>query len=145
MKPRLVDLAIVLGRVGLGGLLILAGMLKARAPGAFATEIANYQLWPAVAPYVAATLPMIELGLGVALIAAPRGWRRAAAFGAALLLAGFTFAVGSVYFRGLNIDCGCFGTGGGPITFVTILRNLTLLGVALALVRFQAPRAGDQA
>ena len=136
---------IALGRVGLGGFLVLAGLLKARAPGAFATEIANYQLWPAVAPYVAATLPMIELGLGVALIAAPRAWRRAAALAAALLLAGFTFAVGSVYVRGLNIDCGCFGTGGGPITFVTILRNLALLGAALALVRFQAPQAGDPA
>ena len=139
------DLLIALGRVGLGGLLIVAGLLKARAPGAFATEIANYQLWPAVAPYVAATLPMIELGLGAALIAAPRAWRRAAGLGAALLLVGFTLAVGSVYFRGLNIDCGCFGTGGGPITFVTILRNLALLGVALALVRFQAPRVGDPA
>ena len=48
---------------------------------------------------------------------------------------------GRAYFRHINIDCGCFGTGGGPITFVTLLRNLALLAVACALVRFQAPSA----
>jgi uncharacterized membrane protein YphA (DoxX/SURF4 family) len=130
---------VLLARLGLGGLLVLAGFLKLRAPSAFATEIANYQLLPSVAPYVAVTLPMIELVLGGTLIAAPRVWRRSAALGAALLLVGFTVAVGAAYFRHINIDCGCFGTGGGPITFLTVLRNLSLLGVASALVAFQAP------
>lgn len=142
---RIVAALVLLGRFGLGGLLVLAGALKVRAPGAFATEIANYQLLAAVAPYVAAALPMIELALGGALIAAPRAWRQAAAGGAALLLGGFTVAVGSAYFRRINIDCGCFGTGGGPITLFTLLRNLGLLGVACALVRAWAPAPRDRA
>ena len=145
MRRRGVEVLILVARAGLGGLLIVAGALKIRAPGAFATEIGNYQLLPAVAPYLtpylAAVLPTIELALGAALLVAPRAWRQAAALGAALLLVGFTTAVGSAYFRHINIDCGCFGTGGGPITLVTLLRNLALEAIACALVRFQAPPA----
>ena len=125
-------LALVL-RLGLGGLLLVAGALKLRAPIAFATEIANYQLIPAVAPYVAAVLPVLELVIGAALVFAPRAWRRAAALAALGLLATFTVAVASVTLRRINIDCGCFGTGGGPITGLTILRNLGLMAAAAAL------------
>jgi uncharacterized membrane protein YphA (DoxX/SURF4 family) len=120
-------------RLGLGGLLIVAGALKLRAPVAFATEIANYQLVPAVAPYVAAVLPVLELVLGGALVIAPRAWRRGAALAALGLLATFTVAVGSAYFRRINIDCGCFGTGGGPITGLTLARNVGLMAVAALL------------
>ncbi|HVU53100.1 MAG TPA: MauE/DoxX family redox-associated membrane protein [Polyangia bacterium] len=126
-------LALVL-RLGLGGLLIVAGALKLRAPVAFATEIANYQLVPAVAPYVAAVLPVLELVVGGALVVAPRAWRRAAALGALGMLAAFTFAVASAYFRRINIDCGCFGTGGGPITGLTLARNLVLMAAAATIV-----------
>jgi uncharacterized membrane protein YphA (DoxX/SURF4 family) len=123
-------------RLGLGGLLLLAGALKLRAPVAFATEIANYQLLPALAPYVAAVLPVVELVIGGALVVAPRAWRRAAALGALALLATFTVAVGSAFFRRINIDCGCFGTGGGPITGLTLARNVVLMAAAAAIVAF---------
>jgi uncharacterized membrane protein YphA (DoxX/SURF4 family) len=129
-------LALVL-RVGLGGLLVVAGGLKLRAPVAFATEIANYQLVPAVAPYVAAVLPIVELVVGGALLVAPRAWRRAAALAALGLLAAFTFAVASAYFRRINIDCGCFGTGGGPITGLTLARNLGLMAAAGLIMRHE--------
>ena len=121
-------------RLGLGGLLIVAGVLKLRAPVAFATEIANYQLFPAVAPYVAAVLPVLELVVGGALVVAPRAWRRAAALGALGMLATFTVAVASAYFRRINIDCGCFGTGGGPITGLTLVRNVVLMTAAATIV-----------
>jgi uncharacterized membrane protein YphA (DoxX/SURF4 family) len=126
-------LALVL-RFGLGGLLVVAGALKLRAPVAFATEIANYQLVPAIAPYVAAVLPVLELVVGGALVVATRAWRRAAALAALGLLAAFTVAVASAYLRRINIDCGCFGTGGGPITGLTLARNLVLMAVAALIV-----------
>jgi uncharacterized membrane protein YphA (DoxX/SURF4 family) len=132
MKAAKAALALVL-RLGLGGLLVVAGALKLRAPVAFATEIANYQLLPALAPYLAAVLPVVELVIGGALVLAPRAWRRAAALGALALLAAFTVAVGSAFFRRINIDCGCFGTGGGPITGLTLARNAVLMAVAAML------------
>jgi uncharacterized membrane protein YphA (DoxX/SURF4 family) len=130
----MIALALGVLRVGLGGLLVVAGALKLRAPVAFATEIANYQLVPAVAPYVAAVLPLVELVVGGALLVAPRAWRRAAALAALGLIAAFTVAVASAYFRHINIDCGCFGTGGGPITGLTLLRNLALMATAALIV-----------
>src|SRR4029079_17019695 len=101
----------------------------------FATEIANYQLTPAAAPYLAVALPTVELVLAAAIVVAPRAWRRAAALGALALFGTFTVAVASAYFRRINIDCGCFGTGGGPISALTLLRNLTLIAAAALLLR----------
>lgn len=121
-------------RLGVGGVLLVAGVLKLRAPGAFATEIANYQLFPAVAPYLAATLPVAEIVIGLAVLAAPRAWRRAGALAALASFAAFAVAVGSAYFRRINIDCGCFGTGGGPITALTLARNVVLMCAAAGLI-----------
>lgn len=121
-------------RVGLAGLLLVAGALKLRAPAAFAVEIANYQLFPGVAPYLAATLPAVEVLLGIGLLVFPLVWRRAAALGVLALLPIFAVAIGSAYLRHINIDCGCFGTGGSPITILTLLRNLLLIGAAVGLL-----------
>ena len=46
----------------------------------------------------------------------------------------------AAYLRGINIDCGCFGGGGGPITWVTILRNLLLMAAAGAVLRLEGRR-----
>jgi uncharacterized membrane protein YphA (DoxX/SURF4 family) len=127
---------VLLARLAVGALLLVAGALKLRAPVAFATEIANYQLFPAVAPYLGAVLPVVELVIGAALVVAPRAWRRAAALGALGLFATFTVAVASAYFRRINIDCGCFGTGGGPITALTLARNVGLMTAAALALRF---------
>jgi uncharacterized membrane protein YphA (DoxX/SURF4 family) len=121
-------------RLIVGGVLVVAGALKLRAPADFATEIANYQLFPDVAPYLAATLPVAELLIGVVVLAAPRAWRRAGALAALASFAAFTVAVASAYFRRINIDCGCFGTGGGPITALTLVRNVALMTAAAALL-----------
>jgi uncharacterized membrane protein YphA (DoxX/SURF4 family) len=121
-------------RFVLGGVLIVAGALKLRAPGVFATEIANYQLFPFVAPYLAVVLPVVELVVGGALLVAPRAWRRAAALVALALFVQFTVAVAAAYFRHINIDCGCFGTGGGPINALTLVRNVALLSAAGFLI-----------
>ncbi|HEY2899450.1 MAG TPA: MauE/DoxX family redox-associated membrane protein [Polyangia bacterium] len=134
---RLLLLALL--RLALAAVLIVAGTLKLRDPTAFATEISNYQLLPALAPYLAAALPVTEALVGVALLVFPAAWRRSAALAAAALFAMFLLAVGSAYLRGINIECGCFGTGGGPITALTLLRNLLLIAAALAVLRWEHP------
>jgi uncharacterized membrane protein YphA (DoxX/SURF4 family) len=127
-------------RVLLGGLLLAAGALKLRAPASFATEIANYQLVPALAPYLAATLPAIELVVGIALVGLPRRWRRSAALVALGLFAAFLVAVTSAFLRHVNIACGCFGAGGGPISALTVARNSCLVLAAAALLALEGPR-----
>jgi putative oxidoreductase len=133
-RPRPAAIVRALMRLGLGVLFVVAGALKWRDPAGFAQEIVNYHLWPGLAPYLAAVLPTIEITVGVALLAAPLPWRRAAAAAIAVVTAGFTLAVGSAVARGLDISCGCFGAGSGRVTWLTVLRNLALLGAALWLV-----------
>jgi putative oxidoreductase len=121
-------------RIVLGALLVVAGALKLGDPTAFANEITNYRFLPALAPWLAATLPVVEVVLGLALVAAPIGWRRAAALAALGLLAVFTVAVAQVVARGINVDCGCFGGNSGPVTLLTVARDLVLVAMAAAIL-----------
>jgi uncharacterized membrane protein YphA (DoxX/SURF4 family) len=118
-------------RLGLGLLFIVAGVAKLGDPGKFAVEIADYQFLPLLAPYLAVMLPGVELVLGVALIAGPRGWRKASALGMVLLLAMFMVAVAQVVVRGINVDCGCFGGNSGAVTGLTLVRDIGLFAAAV--------------
>lgn len=120
-------------RLGLGGMFVLAGALKLDDPTSFALEIHNYQLLPGLAPWLAATLPALEIILGLTLIIAPRPWVRASALASTMVLAVFTIAVGSAVVRGVNITCGCFGEGSGPVTMWTVLRDVGLVAGAVVL------------
>ncbi|HZS41967.1 MAG TPA: MauE/DoxX family redox-associated membrane protein [Polyangia bacterium] len=120
-------------RFGLGALFVYAGWVKLRDPTAFATEVTNYHFFPSLAPYLAVTLPPAELVAGAGLIVLPREWRRAAALAVALLCAMFTVAVAQAVARHINVDCGCFGGASGPVTGVTVLRDLALLAGAIAI------------
>jgi putative oxidoreductase len=121
-------------RMLMGGLFVFAGAIKLRDPSAFAVEIDHYELWPELAPYLAVTLPVIEIVLGLALWGLPRPWRQAAALGCGLLMSAFTFAAASALARGLDVNCGCFGSGSGPITWLTLVRDGLLLGACVLLV-----------
>jgi uncharacterized membrane protein YphA (DoxX/SURF4 family) len=125
------------GRLVLGGVFLVAGLLKIPDPAAAVRAVRAYQLLPepTVAP-VAFGLPVLEIAVGVALLVGV--FVRAAAIAAAALLVVFLVAVGSAWARGLQIDCGCFGNGGSVAAADTaypaeVLRDLALLLVALAL------------
>jgi len=128
-------------RLVLAATFLFAGVSKLRDPVAFADEIGNYELLPQLAPYVAIVLPMLEVVAGLTLLLAPRLWQRAAALVCASLMAAFTFAAVSALVRGLNIDCGCFGNGSGPITWLTLARNGALLAMCGWLI--WEPRVSD--
>jgi putative oxidoreductase len=125
-------------RLALGGLFIVAGLLKLRDPSTFANEVANYHLVPALAPLLAATLPAIEILSGAVLVIAPSRWRTAAALLIALMMGLFSIAVSQVLARGINISCGCFGGSSGPVTGWTLARDIGLLASAVLLVRLES-------
>ncbi len=131
----------LLGRLALGGMFLYAAYTKLRQPWMlFAFSVNSYQLlpeWAVVA--VARTVPWLELGLGLLLIAG-YGLRYAAAGASALLLLFFGVMLRS-YFLGLGIDCGCFGLG-EKLGVSTLVRDgfLVLLSVALAVLAFRIPR-----
>jgi len=128
-------------RLGIGLLFVYTGVIKLADPSSFATEIHNYQLFPSIAPFAAAALPAIEVVLGAALVAGPRAWVRAAALATFGLMVVFTAAVTSVVARGINISCGCFGAGSGPVTLLTVLRDVALCAACVAIYAMAAPRS----
>lgn len=130
---------LLLVRLVLGGLFVLAGVLKLQDPSKFALEISNYQMISVGTTAMAALLPAVEIVAGAALIVLPQAWRRAAALLILLMVMMFSVAVSTAYFRGINIDCGCFGGAASPITWVTLLRNLGLLLMSLFCVVFDRP------
>lgn len=125
-------------RVGLGGLFILAGVLKLQDGAKFALEISNYQLVTFGTSIMAALLPPVEIVAGAALIVLPRVWRQAGSLLILLMVMMFSVAVSSAYFRGINIDCGCFGGAASPITALTLVRNAGLLLASLLCLKLDA-------
>ena len=114
-------------RLLLGGLFVYAGALKLIDVPAFIEEIANYRLLSQLAPFLGAVLPTVEVVAGLALVAAPKPWRAPAALLVLGLLVMFTVAVGAAWLRHIDVSCGCFGKGGGPVDGLTVLRDLALV------------------
>lgn len=129
-------------RLVLGGLFLYAGLLKAADVTAFARTVAAYQLLPYALNYlVAATLPYVEILAGLLLVLGRNV--RGAALLLALLTVVFIGALCSVLWRGLTIDCGCFGSNGATPPWLALVRDFGLLVLAhfsFHLHRTRAPR-----
>ncbi|MGW4479959.1 MauE/DoxX family redox-associated membrane protein [Rhodococcus triatomae] len=97
----------------LGGTLLLAGVPKLGDRDGLLTVVKGYRLLPAPAERtVAATLPFVEVVIGVLLIAGLGGrWTAAAA---TVLFTGFLTGLTVNLARGRrDLDCGCFAFGTG--------------------------------
>ena len=132
-RPRWMKFARLLVRIALGALFIFAGATKAYDPGAFATEIQRYNLVPwMLAALASIYLPWLEIILGAFLII--KKFERGTLLLIGSLLLVFTFALASATFRGLGIDCGCFGKAfAAPGTIFPLIRNVVLLGLTVFL------------
>jgi uncharacterized membrane protein YphA (DoxX/SURF4 family) len=111
----------------LAAIFIYAGSRKITDAAAFYQSIKLYHLLPdAPAWYLAHYLPWLEIVLGLGLL-----WRRlrgAAALLVTVALLVFVAAITSAWWRGLDIDCGCFGKSEISNNYTWLLaRDLTLL------------------
>jgi hypothetical protein len=133
-------LAGLAGAFAVGLIFTQAAIAKLRHHAELAGVVANYRLLPEplVAP-IAAALPLVELALGLALLA---GGLRLAVAPAALLLLVFAAAIAINLRRGRShIDCGC----GGPqlrqtLSWGLVGRNLALTAL-VSLRLLPAPAA----
>jgi len=121
------------------GVFIYAAFGKIREPRQFVFDIKNFQIVPvSLLHLMALILPWWEIGGAIALILP--NTRRAGAIIISGLLVMFMVAVSyAAFYKGLNINCGCFGKDNpSQAGWKTIgLDSAMLAGVILAL-RFSA-------
>jgi len=117
-------------QIAIGILMAWAGLAKIGDLRGFAEQLHNFRMMPIpIENLIAISLPWIELVAAMALIFGVRA--RAGAMLAALLLAAFTAAVFLAMVRGLDIECGCFGTHDATrVGWVKIGQNLLMLALA---------------
>jgi uncharacterized membrane protein YphA (DoxX/SURF4 family) len=145
VRHDLLPWLVTLGRLVLGGVWIVAGALKVTDLDASVRAVRAYRLLPEiVAQFVGAGLPFVEILLGILLVV---GFGvRVAAVASAVLMAAFVVGIASVWARGLQIDCGCFGSGGQlapgakPTYGLELTRDVGLLVLALLLARWPSGR-----
>lgn len=132
---------IALLRFAVAAVFLAAGVVKvwdfAHARSAtqdFTIAIQNYELLPSpdLALLLAVYLPWLEITAALAV------FDRRLALGAAAAMTGMTAvflaAIGSAWWRGLNIACGCFGREETtPDYRLLILRDLALLAACAAV------------
>lgn len=120
-------------RIVLGGLFVYAGAVKVGDPLDFAQDIRNYRLVGQSLSFIAAlVLPWLEIVAGAFLIAGI--WKRGAALVITGLLVFFIVLTLVTMARGLDVDCGCFGSLGRKSGWGVVLEDLGMLALGLSLL-----------
>ncbi|MFT4011399.1 MAG: MauE/DoxX family redox-associated membrane protein [Nocardioidaceae bacterium] len=149
-RGRVLDVVGVLARLVVGGVWIAAGLLKLPDPTENVRAVRAYQLLPeAIVPTLGHLLPIIEIVVGGCLVLGLL--LRPMAILSAVLLVAFIVGIASAWARGLEIECGCFGGGGGPAQGASkkypweLARDVGLLAASLLIAwRPRLPLAVDQ-
>jgi putative oxidoreductase len=120
-------------RLVVGGVFLWAGILKIFDPLEFAQAIANYKFFPRLITFfLALVLPWLEVICGIFLILGI--FRNASALLVSCLLAGFLVLITSAILRGLDIDCGCFGSLSQKADYKLMLSDSLLLFFSLNIL-----------
>lgn len=131
---RILPVGRVIAGLLLSGVFLYAGIPKIADPVDFRKALENYHFVPpAFLPVFVHWIPWLEVCLGGSFWIP--SFRRASLSGLILLLFAFNAAVLQAMWRGLNIDCGCFGSHSfdADLHWV-IFRNLLLILTALWLI-----------
>ncbi len=117
-------------RLILGGVFIWAGIIKITNPLGFAQDIANYQIFPqSISFFMALFLPWIEVICGVFVLTGL--YLRSSSLFLSSLLAGFLVLILVTMIRGINVECGCFGSLSSKVDYKLLLTDSALLFFSL--------------
>jgi len=124
-------------RLVVGGAFIFAGALKIADPAKFAIDVSNYRLVPhELINLVAILMPWMEVVAGAFVLTGV--WLTASALVIVSMTVMFAIVIVSALARGLNIECGCFGTMGGKhIGFYNLGIDTALFCLASGLAMIQ--------
>jgi len=129
-------------RVIVGFVFLYAGILKISDPSGFSDAINNYDLLPLIfVNFFAIILPWIELVAGLFLLFGISVKENS--FIISVLLIVFILAIVISLGRGLNIECGCFGTSSGTkVGIIKLVENIVLLFISFLLTKFDSAFLG---
>jgi len=117
-------------RLAVGGLFIWAGLLKVVDPLGFAQDIANYRVFSRDLSFlITLVLPWIEILCGVLVIIGI--FRTSSSLILSGLLGLFLLLIMVTLIRGLDVDCGCFGSIGRHVDFRLLVTDMVLLYLTL--------------
>ena len=128
----------LVARLIVGVVDIWAGLAKFSDPAGNVRQVRAFRILPeAVVPTVGHALPTVELIIGTALLLGL--FTRAFAVLASLFFIAFIIGIAAAWARGMEINCGCFGSSGVPADpqrqyAIDIARDVGLLICSLWLV-----------
>ncbi len=131
-------------RLYIGAVFLVACIHKIADPGAFAVDVATYDILPLwLVNLTAITLPWIELAAGLMLVLGFRA-RAGAVLTSGMMLV-FIAAISVALARGLHMSCGCFASQGAesdPISILTVFRDLGWFALSAWIVLFDRNSPG---
>ena len=134
----------VAARLIVGVVDVAAGVAKFPDPAGNVRQVRAFQILPeAVVPAVGHALPTVEILIGALLVLGLL--TRSVAVLATLFFIAFIIGIASAWARGLEINCGCFGSHGVPADphrqyAIDIARDIGLVICSLWLVLWPRTR-----
>jgi methylamine dehydrogenase accessory protein MauD len=124
-----VDLALLAARLVLAAVFVVAGVAKFVDRDGSRRAVEDFGVPAQLSHAVAVVLPVVELGVAIALVSTSLAWW--GALGALGLLAVFVIAIVMNLARGRHPDCQCFGQlHTAQVGRSTLIRNLILAAIA---------------
>jgi putative oxidoreductase len=116
-----------------GGVFMYAGALKAVDPGIFVMDVRSFDLLPdPYAAWVAMFLPWLEMICGQAVITGLL--RKGGLLVLNASLVAFLIAIAIAWLRGIDVQCGCFGSSDASTSHLDlIVRDVLLLALGVYL------------
>lgn len=125
-------------RIIIGGVFLTSGLAKISDPVRFLLTLREFRLFPDIVERFASIyLPWLEFILGLCLLSGIL--HRAGALVIAGLNTMFIAALVSVIFRGIEVDCGCFGLVADILNlpdmadWKAVLRNSVFIGMCAGI------------
>lgn len=120
-------------RFFVGLVFIIAGIIKIIAPVEFFEAVMNYKIFGEfISQIIAVVIPWLELIIGLLIIFEVYIKENLLLY--LVLLLSFNILIASAIIRGLNINCGCFGTENSmQVGFYKLAENFGLFFIALFL------------
>lgn len=120
-------------RIILGLFFVFSSIDKMIDPESFAVNIENYRFFPIlIINIIAISLPWIELVVGLLLVLGVSVKENSFIINCLLIF--FNIVVVIALIRGLDIDCGCFGSAySQKIGFLKLFENFVLLFLGILL------------